>query len=258
MRAIGNHALSSASVVDLNPAALGLLAQHGLLRPLLRQIQLQNALAQESVQDEERQQAVAAFAQERQLGDAEELEQWRQEQLLSREALLALIERPLRLRRHCERLYRPKAEARFLDRKNQLDRVVYSLIRLGDEGLARELYLRLEDEECSFADLAATYSEGPERTTRGVVGPAPLTQAHPQLVERLRTATPGVVQEPFRIERWWLVFRLESLTSATFDEAMAEQMSQELFEEWLESEVSAQIKAIRSQLTVPAPEALSA
>jgi hypothetical protein len=39
---------------------------------------------------------------------------------------------------------------------------------------------------------------------------------------------------------------------------MAEQMSQELFEEWLESEVSAQIKAIRSQLTVPAPEALSA
>jgi parvulin-like peptidyl-prolyl isomerase len=173
MRAIEYHALSSASVVDLNPAALGLLAQHGLLRPLLRQIQLQNALAQESVQDEERQQAVAAFAQERQLGDAEELEQWRQEQLLSREALLALIERPLRLRRHCERLYRPKAEARFLDRKNQLDRVVYSLIRLGDEGLARELYLRLEDEECSFADLAATYSEGPERSTRGVVGPIP-------------------------------------------------------------------------------------
>lgn len=258
MRAIDHHALRSASVAELSPPALALLAQHGLLRPLLRQIQVQNALAQESLQEEERQQAIAAFAQERQLGSGAELEQWRQEQLLTRDALIGLIERPLRLRRHCERLFRPKAEARFLDRKNQLDRVVYSLIRLADEGLARELYLRLEEGESNFADLAAAHSEGPERSTRGVVGPVPLTQAHPLLVERLRTAPPGVVQEPFRIERWWLVFRLESLTPATFDAAMAEQMSQELFEEWLEAEVSAQLNSLRSQLISPAEESLSA
>jgi parvulin-like peptidyl-prolyl isomerase len=67
-----------------------------------------------------------------------------------------------------------------------------------------------------------------------------------------------VVQEPFRIERWWLVFRLESLTPATFDAAMAEQMSQELFEEWLEAEVSAQLNSLRSQLISPAEESLSA
>jgi parvulin-like peptidyl-prolyl isomerase len=253
-----HHALRSASVAELSPAVLALLAQHGLLKPLFRQIQLQNALAQERLQEEERQQVMAAFAQERQLGSAEELDQWRQEQLLSRDALFALIERPLRLRRHCERLFRPKAEARFLDRKNQLDRVVYSLIRLADEGLARELYLRLDEGESNFADLAAEFSEGPERSTRGVVGPAPLTQAHPLLVERLRTATPGVVQEPFRIERWWLVFRLESLTPATFDEAMAQQMSQELFEEWLEAEVSAELNALRSQLITPAEEGMPA
>ena len=258
MRPIDHHALRSASVAELSPPALALLAQHGLLRPLLRQIQVQNALAQESLQEEEREQAMAAFAQERQLGSGAELEQWRQEQLLTRDALIALIERPLRLRRHGERLFRAKAEARFLDRKNQLDRVVYSLIRLADEGLARELYLRLEEGDSNFADLAAAYSEGPERSTRGVVGPAPLTQAHPLLVERLRTASPGVVQEPFRIERWWLVFRLESLTPATFDAAMAEQMSQELFEEWLEAEVSAQLNRLRSQLISPAEEGLPA
>jgi parvulin-like peptidyl-prolyl isomerase len=258
MPSTDHHALRSASVAELNPSALALLAQHGLLRPLLRQIHVQNALARETLQEEEHQQAIAAFAQERQLGSGAEMEQWRQEQLLTPDALIALIERPLRLRRHCERLFRPKAEARFLDRKNQLDRVVYSLIRLADEGLARELYLRLEEGESNFADLAAAYSEGPERSTRGVVGPAPLTQAHPLLVERLRTATPGVVQEPFRIERWWLVFRLESLTPATFDAAMAEQMSQELFEEWLEAEVSAQLNSLRSQLISPAEEALSA
>lgn len=240
--------LTAAEVAELGPQALGLLAEHSLLRPLLRQVLLHNALSQETLAEEDRQQALAAFAQERRIKSAEELEQFRQAQLLSAEALAALIERPSRLKRHCERLFSPKAEARFLDRKTQLDRVVYSLIRLSDEGLARELYLRLDEGEASFSDLSAEYSEGPERNTRGVVGPAPLTQAHPLLVERLRTAPAGVVQEPFRIERWWLVFRLESLTPATFDMAMTEQMSQELFEEWLEAEVSSQINKLRPLL----------
>ena len=216
-----------------------------MLRPHLRQRLVVNVLAQERLSEEEQQQALAAFAQERRIGSAEELDQFRQAQLLTPGALTALIERPWRLRRHCDRLFKPKAEARFLERKTQLDRVVYSLIRLGDEGLARELYLRLDEGEANFADLAAEYSEGPERSTRGVVGPAPLTQAHPLLVERLRTATPGVVQEPFRIESWWLVFRVESLTPATFNDTMADQMSEELFEEWLEAEVAAQLKQLR-------------
>ncbi|MBM5820043.1 MAG: peptidylprolyl isomerase [Cyanobacteria bacterium K_DeepCast_150m_m2_101] len=227
------------------PEDLLRLAGVRLLEPYLRQRLITDVLSLELVTEEERQQALAAFAQERRIGSAEELEQFRLAQLLSPEALTALIERPLRLKRHCERLYRPKAEARFFERKTQLDRVVYSLIRLSDEGLARELYLRLDEGEANFADLAAEYSEGPERSTRGVVGPAPLTQAHPLLVERLRTAPAGVVQEPFRIERWWLVFRLESLTSASFDEAMAEQMSQELFDDWLEAEVASQLNTLR-------------
>ena len=158
------------------------------------------------------------------------------------------MERPIRLQRHCQRLYGGKAEARFLERKTQLDRVVYSLVRVADEGLARELYLQLLDGEANFADLAATYSEGPERSTRGIVGPVPLTQAHPQLVQRLRTAPQGEVQEPFRIEQWWLVFRLESLTAASFDESMTRQMSQELFEQWLESEVESLMDRVRDLL----------
>lgn len=231
--------------VSLNSTTLGLLARYGLLRPLLRQVKVENSLMSEQLTDEEREQALVAFAQEQGLTSMEELDQFRQAQLLSMNALEALVERPLRLRKHCDRLYKPKAEARFLDRKTELDRVVYSLIRLADEGMARELFLRLDEGEASFADLAAQHSEGPERSTRGVVGPVPLTQAHPQLVERLRTAPVGVVQEPFRIEQWWLVVRVESFTPATFNGEMADQMSEELFEEWLEAEVESQFTALR-------------
>lgn len=224
------------------------LANHGLLQPYLRQCLVQKVLTHELLNDEERKQALKAFARQHNLASAEDLERFRQNQLLTPESLSLLIERPLRLQRYCERHYRPKAEARFLERKTELDRVVYSLLRIEDAGLARELYLQLAEGEANFADLAAAHTEGPERSTRGIVGPVPLTQAHPLLVQRLRTAPPGVVQEPFQIERWWLVVRLESLTPASFDEAMAVQMSQELFGQWLETEVESQLAALRPQL----------
>ena len=105
--------------------------------------------------------------------------------------------------------FAPKAEARFLERKNELDQVVYSLLRLENSFLARELYLQIESGESNFADLAKRYAEGPERNTNGIVGPVSLTQAHPILVEKLRVAQPGVLLEPFRISDWWLVVRLE-------------------------------------------------
>ena len=234
------------------------LARLGLLRPYLRQ-QLISELVDgdpEPFSNEETQAAVQAFAQERQITSQEALERFRVDQLLSPQGLEAQILRPLRLLRHGQRQFRPKAEARFLDRKTELDRVVYSLLRLKDQGLARELYLRIDEEEASFADLAATYAEGPEQSTRGIVGPVALTQAHPVLAERLRTATPGQLLEPFRIEGWWVVVRLEQLTPAVFDQATASQMTQELLDQWLNEEVERRIAPIRASLPAPVPQAV--
>lgn len=254
---IGENNLSTTSVDPSLPTqglpALGsqgfvALAQLGLLRAYLRQSLIAEVLADEPLSSEEGQQAVLMFLREHRLGDAETLEDFRIANALTPQALAMRMEQPLRLARHCQRLYRPKAEARFLERKQELDRVVYSLLRLRDEGLARELYLQLQEGEAAFADLAVQYAEGPERVTHGVVGPVRLRQAHPQLVERLCTAPVGVVQEPFRIADWWLVFRLESLTPATFDEAMALQMSRELFEQWLDQAVEGRFEQIRSEL----------
>ena len=158
-----------------------------------------------------------------------------------------IVSQPLLLRQIIERDYLPKAEARFLERKSQLDRVVYSLLRIADAGLARELYLQIEEGESDFAELAAAHAEGPERATRGVVGPVPLMQAHPRLAERLRTATPGVLIEPFPIETWWLVVRLESYTPATLDGPTLEQMARELFEDWLDQEVQRRASALATE-----------
>ena len=142
----------------------------------------------------------------------ETMEQW-SEMLAdldrTNEEVIDRLERVIRRQEYIRERFAPKAEARFLERKNELDQVVYSLLRLANNFLARELYLQIESGESNFADLAKRYAEGPERNTNGIVGPVSLTQAHPALVEKLRVAQPGVLLEPFRIADWWLVVRLE-------------------------------------------------
>jgi parvulin-like peptidyl-prolyl isomerase len=73
----------------------------------------------------------------------------------------------------------------------------------------------------------------------------PLLQAHPALAEQLRTSRPGQLQAPLRIEQWWLVVRLESLRSASFDTDMGNRMARELFDEWVDEEVALLLAAHR-------------
>ena len=145
--------------------------------------------------------------------------------------------------------FAPKAEARFLERKNELDQVVYSLLRLADNFLARELYLQIESGESNFADLAKRYAEGPERNTNGIVGPVSLTQAHPVLVEKLRVAQPGVLLEPFRISDWWLVVRLERYSPATFTPEVSDRMCREMFDAWIEEQTATTLNRLEGEFS---------
>ncbi|MCP9775437.1 peptidylprolyl isomerase [Cyanobium sp. WAJ14-Wanaka] len=192
--------------------------------------------------------ALQNFASQQQLADQAALDSFCQANLITLADLQFWAERPIRVRKYCDVHFEPKVEARFLDRKNSLDRVVYSLIRLNDRGMARELYLQISAGEADFAVLAAEFSEGPERQTRGIVGPVPLNQAHPNLAERLRITRPGVLLEPFKIEDWWLVARLESLQPAQLDSPMRQAMAEELMEEWIKAEVAREASALATDL----------
>ena len=129
-----------------------------------------------------------------------------------------------------------KSEARFL-LKSQLDKVIYSLLRVKDGFLARELYLRIASNEANFSDLATEFSQGGEAKTKGIIGPVPMNQAHPVLSEKLRTSRPGQLNEPFSIEEWWLVARLERYEPARFNESTMQAMAREMFQEHVEEEV---------------------
>ena len=215
----------------------GLLARHQLLLPLLRQTVIAKAVATVTLTEEEGQQAKKTWLQQKGIQSPEQLESHLASHAMTEADALWQAELPLRLRHHSHDQFLHRAEQRFLSRKQQLDAVIYSLLRVRGEALAHELYLRISEGEADFAQLATTYAEGPEQATRGVVGPVPIFQAHPLLANVLRTSQPGELRPPFAIEQWWLVVRLESLQPASFDDAMQTRMTHELFEEWVEEEV---------------------
>jgi len=224
------------------------LARGQLLPTVLRTLIVDPVLASVALTDEERVQAFQSFCSDQQLSSPEGVEAYRQQQLLQQEDLQFVIERPLRLSRLCEQQYLPKADARFLERKTALDQIVYSLLRVADAGLARELYLRINDQETDFATAASEYSLGPESKSSGLVGPVPLLQAHPNLAQRLRTNPPGQLIEPFQIEQWWVVVRIESYTPAVLNDTTRMAMAKELFEQWLEEELKTKLAQIAQQL----------
>lgn len=222
------------------------LARYRLLRPYLRQVLLEEALEGIVLGDEDKAAAQRRFVQEHGIGDQQGLEAYCRHHRLAGPDLDYQITYPLRLRAFAERQFGAQAESRFLKRKPGLDQVVYSLLRTADGGLARELCLQIREGEATFADLAAEHAEGPERATRGIVGPVPLDQGHPDLVNRLRTAEPGVVLDPFAIESWWILVRLESFVPAVFGPEAAQAMTQEMLEEWLDEQVDQRLQALPS------------
>ena len=59
--------------------------------------------------------------------------------------------------------------------------IEYSIIRVKNQNLSNELFLRIKEKEETFENIASKYSEGAEKNTNGHIGPIPLGNAHPSL-----------------------------------------------------------------------------
>ena len=230
-----------------------LLKRFNLLSPLVEQMVTSEAIAAVEVSEDQLEEARLGLLQQRGYDGMEQWAELLEELQRSEEDVLERLRFGIRRRSFMRERFGPKAEARFLERKNELDQVVYSLLRLENRFLARELYLQIESGESNFADLAKSYAEGPERNTNGIVGPVSLTQAHPTLVEKLRVSQPGVLLEPFRISDWWLVVRLERYSPATFTDEVSDQMCREMFDAWIDEETATSLDQLSSETTGVAP-----
>ncbi len=124
----------------------------------------------------------------------------------------------------------PKVERVFLDRKAGLDRVSYSMIRVKSKAKAVELYIRLQEEEATFAELASTYSEGVENMLNGLIGPIEFSKINSHIAGRLKNSSPGDLWPPFELESWWVIIKPERFFQATLNEQMRLRLINEMYE----------------------------
>lgn len=154
-------------------------------------------------------------------------------------------ELPTDLRRQFikEEWLRPQLNDYFYKRKRDLDQCVYSMLRLTEIGLAEELYLRLKNNEASIAELAFKYSIGPEKYTKGIVGPMPLSKTTEQIRAISTTENVGKLNKPIVIQNTIAIVVLEHIVEATLTPEVEEQLLEELFNIELQKSVNAIVES---------------
>ncbi|MDX2214876.1 MAG: peptidylprolyl isomerase [Oculatellaceae cyanobacterium bins.114] len=161
---------------------------------------------------------------------------WLQQQEVQSETFEAWVKRELAIRKFQQRQWGKKVSSYFLDRKHQLDRVVFSLIYLTDKNIAQELYFRIAEGEQSLAEVALTYSQKFDASADGKVGPIELGKLHPDLAHLFYGARPGQLWEPLAIDEWIVITRLEAIIPIQFDDFVKQSLLNELLERWLQEQ----------------------
>jgi len=234
---IGNRTITVSELISL-------LANYQMLPQLQRELLIDEAIEQNSrsanvaieCTPEEVAQAKQQFYAEKQLKNEEDIQAWMAHQKLTSEQLEVITTRKLKIEKFKQATWGNKLESYFFQSKAKLDKVIYSLLRTQDVGIAQELYFRIQAKENSFADLAREYSLGPEAQTGGLVGPIELNALHPVMVQMLSSSQPGHILPPTRIADWFVILRLEKFIPVQLDEFMKGRLLNELFEIWLQEQ----------------------
>jgi len=132
-------------------------------------------------------------------------------------------------------------EERFSRTKRQRDRIIYSMLRSVSAGRVAELALAIREGEIDFATAAIRWSEGPESAQGGRIGPVSPEVGHPELNQRLNQANEGDLIGPFPVGNMHVLLRLDTRITTRLDEALQQQLIDELYAEWLNRQVGALI-----------------
>jgi parvulin-like peptidyl-prolyl isomerase len=229
---------------------LPLISKYRLVPQLAKEMLIDVAIKDYEITEAEHQDARNRFCQQQQLSNDQDLERWLQQQQLKPDDLTDLINRELRLQKFKTSKWETQVESYFCQRKSQIDRVVFSMIRVKEIDVAEEIYFRLVSEEASFVELAPLYSEGIEAKTKGISGPVELGKLDPILANALITLQPLEVLPPLQIGEWWVVLQLETIIPAQLDAEMRQYLADELFNQWTYEEVQ---KLISTPLTSQQP-----
>lgn len=216
---VGNQKLGAEEVVDV-------IAKSPLLPQVLREIVIEQAIAPLEYNSAYLPQVTQKLQQQKHL------------QGHTPEQLEAIAIRQLKLDKLKQTHWGHKVEAYFLSCREELNQVVFSLIQTKSAEVAQELYFRLLEGEKDFDELAPEYSQGPESRTGGKVGPIKLKNLHPSLAKTLLSSQVGQLSPIFRVDKSFVLVRLEKFIPAQLNDTLRQKLLDELFEKWVQETIS--------------------
>ncbi|MEA5581867.1 peptidylprolyl isomerase [Nodularia harveyana UHCC-0300] len=219
---------------------LQLLEKYQMLPQLIKEVVIDEAIAEISCTPEEKKIACENLAQHYQITSDDIRQRWLEKNNLTTEQLDAIAIRQFKIEKFKHLTWGNDLESYFSQRKPQLDRVIYSLIRTNDMGIAQEIYFRLQAGEQTFGELAQEYSQGPEAQTNGLVGPVELQTLHPVLAKILTSSQPQQLLPPTPIENLIVIIRLEKLLLTQLDNSLRQRLLNERFHTWLQAQMTTQ------------------
>jgi len=152
---------------------------------------------------------------------------------------LGQAELALRARRHqlwlqvCEQQVGNKLASYFLQRKSNLDEVIYTMLPVAELDLCSEFYMQLKEGEISFQSLLQQLPPQPELGPRGQQGPIALAELPDGLAQLLRVSQPGQLWPPKPFQKGWILVRLDQSRPAVLDQQLRRRLLLELGQQLL-------------------------
>lgn len=160
---------------------------------------------------------------------------------MNSEQIETITRRTLKLHKFKQAGWGHKVSSYFQTVQSQLYRVSYSILQVEDGSLAQELFFRIQSGEQSFAELAVEYSQADSAGRGGLVGPILSREIPAGIGQVLQRLAPGELSPLFRLDNCYGFIRLNEATPPQLDENMHQVLLDELFESWIQEQITTEI-----------------
>lgn len=192
-----------------------------------------------TVTPEEIQAEADSVRREKRLEKAAETLSWLANQLLSAEDWEAGIRDRLLSQKLAKFLFDKEVEKAFAQSKLEFDQVVLYQIIVTSDKLAQELFFQLVEREISFYEAAHLYDIDEQRRSQcGYEGKLPRWKLKPDIAAAVFAAKPGEIVGPLQTTEGFHLIVVEEVIPAELTPAIHQELLDEMFKEWLESEVN--------------------
>ena len=222
------------------------LARYQMLPQLIKESIIDEAIDQIECTPAEITTAVTKFCQQNKLQTEAQIAHWTASQGMDNDDLAEIATRKLKIEKFKQQQWGDTLKLYFLQRKAQLDKISFSIVRINDRDLAQELYFRIQDREQSFAELAQQYSQGEEAQAGGMVAPRELGSLPAALGQLLQNRQAGDLLPPLPMADKIAIIQIDRVIPATLDAITRQRLLNEQFQAWLQKQIEERGIAVKN------------